>query len=96
METRRWIRLVALVWRACRSREAIWCFAALVRARFCELLSSKAPKGGSDLFLVGLVLGHGRDPSDPHAEVLEKTVRSGCEVGVDRRTSGPSAFRVPA
>jgi c-di-GMP-related signal transduction protein len=34
---------------------------ALVRARFCELLSPKAPKAESDLFLVGLV-----------SEVLEK------------------------
>jgi c-di-GMP-related signal transduction protein len=53
-ETRRWIRLVALV-SAGMQKSTDLVLSALVRARFCELLSSKAPKGESDLFLVGMV-----------------------------------------
>ena len=53
-ETRRWIRLVALV-SAGLLKSTDLVLSALVRTRFCELLSPKAPKAESDLFLVGLV-----------------------------------------
>jgi len=53
-ETRRWIRPVALI-SAGMLKSSDLVLSALVRARFCELLSPKAPKAESDLFLVGLV-----------------------------------------
>jgi c-di-GMP-related signal transduction protein len=53
-ETRRWIRLVALV-SAGLQRSSDPVLSALVRARFCELLSMKIPRTQSDLFLVGMV-----------------------------------------
>ena len=53
-EVRRWIRLVATLGAGQnRSSELVLC--ALVRARFCELLSPKIPHGESDLFLMGLL-----------------------------------------
>jgi c-di-GMP-related signal transduction protein len=53
-ETRRWIRLVALVSAGLQSSSDL-VLSALVRARFCELLSMKIPRTQSDLFLVGMV-----------------------------------------
>jgi c-di-GMP-related signal transduction protein len=53
-EVRRWIRLVAtLTAGQNKSRELVQ--SALVRARFCELLSPKIKPNTSDLFLVGLL-----------------------------------------
>ncbi len=52
-EVRRWVRLVAtLAAGSGKSSELV--LAALVRGRFCELLSSKIEHGQSDLFLMGL------------------------------------------
>jgi c-di-GMP-related signal transduction protein len=52
-EVRRWVRLVAtLAAGSGKSSELV--AAALVRGRFCELLSSKIQHEGSDLFLLGL------------------------------------------
>lgn len=52
-EIRRWVRLVAtLAAGSGKSTELV--LAALVRGRFCELLSSKIQHGESDLFLMGL------------------------------------------
>ncbi len=52
-EVRRWVRLVAtLAAGSGKSSELV--SAALVRGRFCELLSSKIQHEGSDLFLLGL------------------------------------------
>jgi len=53
-EVRRWVRLVATLSAAQDApRELV--LSALVRARFCELLSPKIQHGGSDLFLLGLL-----------------------------------------
>jgi c-di-GMP-related signal transduction protein len=53
-EVRRWIRLVATLG-AGQSKGSALVLSALVRARFCELLSPKIPHGDSDLFLMGLL-----------------------------------------
>jgi len=53
-ETRRWVRLVATLGAAQqKSNELV--VMALVRARFCELLSPKVQHGECDLFLMGLL-----------------------------------------
>lgn len=53
-EVRRWIRLVATL-AAGQGKSNDLVLTALVRARFCELLSPKIPHGDSDLFLMGLL-----------------------------------------
>jgi c-di-GMP-related signal transduction protein len=53
-EVRRWVRLVATL-TAGEKRSSELLVNAMVRARFCELLSSKIPHGESDLFLMGLL-----------------------------------------
>ncbi len=53
-EIRRWIRLVTLV-SAGEQRTSDLVLSALVRARFCELVSMKIPRTQSDLFLLGMV-----------------------------------------
>jgi c-di-GMP-related signal transduction protein len=53
-EVRRWIRLVATLG-AGQGKTTDLVLAALVRARFCELLSPKINHGDSDLFLMGLL-----------------------------------------
>ena len=53
-EVRRWIRLVAtLTAGQGKSRELV--LSAMVRARFCELLSPHVKRGSSDLFLIGML-----------------------------------------
>jgi c-di-GMP-related signal transduction protein len=53
-EVRRWIRLVATLG-AGQDKASDLVLAALVRARFCELLSPKIQHGDSDLFLMGML-----------------------------------------
>jgi c-di-GMP-related signal transduction protein len=53
-EVRRWIRLVATLG-AGQGRTSELVLSAIVRARFCELLSPKIAHGDSDLFLMGLL-----------------------------------------
>ena len=53
-EVRRWIRLVATLG-AGQGKSSELVLSAMVRARFCELLSPKIPHGDSDLFLLGLL-----------------------------------------
>jgi c-di-GMP-related signal transduction protein len=53
-EVRRWIRLVATLG-AGQGKTTDLVLSALVRARFCELLSSKIQHGDSDLFLMGML-----------------------------------------
>jgi len=53
-EIRRWVRLVAAVG-AGREKPSDLLLAALVRARFGELLARRVPHGKSDLFLLGLL-----------------------------------------
>ena len=52
-EIRRWIRLVTLV-SAGMLKSSDLLLSALVRARFCELVSTRIPRTQSDLFLVGM------------------------------------------
>jgi len=53
-EIRRWVRLVATLG-AAQGKSSELVLSALVRARYCELLSPKIPHGHSDLFLLGLL-----------------------------------------
>ncbi|HUK23626.1 MAG TPA: HDOD domain-containing protein [Terriglobales bacterium] len=53
-EVRRWVRLVATL-AGGRQKSSELVTAALVRARFCELLSPKIPHGDSDPFFLGLL-----------------------------------------
>jgi c-di-GMP-related signal transduction protein len=53
-EVRRWIRLVATLG-AGQGKTSELVLSAIVRARFCELLSPKIPHGDSDLFLMGFL-----------------------------------------
>jgi c-di-GMP-related signal transduction protein len=53
-EVRRWVRLVVTL-AAGQNRSSELVSSALVRARFCELLSPKVQHGDSDLFLLGLL-----------------------------------------
>jgi len=53
-EVRRWIRLVATLG-AGKDKTTELVLSALVRARFCELLSPAVEHGDSDLFLLGLL-----------------------------------------
>jgi c-di-GMP phosphodiesterase len=70
-ESRRWIRLAAVI-SAGMLKSSDLVLSALVRARFCELLSPKAPKGESDLFLVGLLSLRDAILEVPIAEVWDK------------------------
>jgi c-di-GMP-related signal transduction protein len=53
-EVRRWVRLVATL-EAGQHKSSELVLGALVRARFCELLSYKIPQVQCDLFLMGLL-----------------------------------------
>jgi EAL and modified HD-GYP domain-containing signal transduction protein len=53
-ETRRWLHLVATL-AAGQNKTSALILAALVRARFCELLGLKSRRRDSDLFLLGLL-----------------------------------------
>ncbi len=53
-EVRRWVRLVATL-SAGQDKSSELVTSALIRARFCELLSLKTHYTGSDLFLMGLM-----------------------------------------
>jgi c-di-GMP-related signal transduction protein len=53
-EVRRWLRLVATL-SAGQNKPSDLVLSALVRARFCELLTPAVKHGESDLFLVGLL-----------------------------------------
>lgn len=70
-EARRWIRLVATL-AAGQDKSSELVLSALVRARFCELLSPKVPHGDSDLFLMGLLSMMDAILETPMAKVLEK------------------------
>jgi c-di-GMP-related signal transduction protein len=69
-EVRRWIRLVALVSAGMdKSSDMVLC--ALVRARFCELLSPRVGQTESDLFLLGLLSMMDAILEIPMTQVLE-------------------------
>jgi EAL and modified HD-GYP domain-containing signal transduction protein len=69
-EIRRWVRLVATLG-AAQDKSTELVTLALVRARFCELLSPKIKHGDSDLFLLGLLSLIDTILEMPMATVLE-------------------------
>jgi len=70
-EVRRWIRLVATLG-AGQGKSSDLVLAALVRARFCELLSPKIQRGYSDLFLMGMLSLMDTILEIPMRQVLDK------------------------
>ena len=70
-EVRRWVRLVAMMG-AGKDKASDLVVSALVRARFCELLSPKVQHGDSDLFLMGLLSVMDAILEMPMSKVLEK------------------------
>ena len=69
-EVRRWIRLVATLG-AGQGKSSDLVLSALVRGRFCELLSPSVGAGESDLFLMGLLSLMDAILEIPMARVLE-------------------------
>lgn len=89
-EVRRWVRLVATL-DAGQNKCSELVLSALVRARFCELLSPSVGHGDSDLFLMGLLSLMDAILEIPMARVLEN-------VPVDKESKavllgGPSRLR---
>jgi len=70
-EVRRWVRLVVTL-AAGQNKSIDLVLSALVRARFCELLSPKVKHGETDLFLLGLLSLMDSILELPMTEVLEK------------------------
>ncbi len=70
-EVRRWVRLVVTL-AAGQNKSSDLVLSALVRARFCELLSPKIKHGESDLFLLGLLSLMDSILELPMTAVLEK------------------------
>ncbi|HUJ95155.1 MAG TPA: HDOD domain-containing protein [Terriglobales bacterium] len=77
-EVRRWVRLVVTLG-AGQERASELVLSALVRARFCELLSPRIQHGDSDLFLMGLLSVMDAILDLPMTEVLNR-------VAVDQET----------
>lgn len=69
-EIRRWVRLVATLG-AAQQKSGELVTMALVRARFCELMSPKIQHGDSDLFFMGLLSMMDVILETPMAQVLE-------------------------
>ena len=69
-EVRRWVRLVVTL-SAGQHKSSEIVLSALVRARFCELLSPKTKYGDSDLFLMGLLSLMDSILEIPMSEVLD-------------------------
>jgi c-di-GMP-related signal transduction protein len=70
-EVRRWVRLVVTL-AAGQNKSSDLVLSALIRARFCELLSPKIKHGESDLFLLGLLSLMDSILELPMTAVLEK------------------------
>jgi c-di-GMP-related signal transduction protein len=73
-EVRRWVRLVVTL-AAGQNQSSDLVLSALVRARFCELLSPKIKHGETDLFLLGL-LSLGFHPGTSHDRRCWRRCRS--------------------
>jgi c-di-GMP-related signal transduction protein len=69
-EIRRWIRLVAMLG-AGQGKSSDLVLTALVRARFCELLSPRIQRGDSDLFLMGMLSLMDKILELPMRQILE-------------------------
>ena len=69
-EVRRWIRLVVTL-TAAQDKPSELVTAALIRARFCELLSARVGHCGADLFLMGLLSLMDVILEVPMAKILE-------------------------
>ena len=69
-ETRRWLHLVATL-AGGRNKTSALILAALVRARFCELLGMKSGQRDSDLFLMGLLSLMDAILDMPMAEIMK-------------------------
>jgi len=69
-ETRRWLHLVAAL-AAGQNKTSALVLAALVRARFCELLGLKSQQRHSDLFLMGLLSLMDAILEIPMAEIMK-------------------------
>jgi c-di-GMP-related signal transduction protein len=70
-EVRHWIRLVATLG-AGQGKTADLVLSAIVRARFCELVSPKTPHGESELFLMGMLSMMDVILEIPKSQVLDK------------------------
>ena len=70
-EVRRWVRLVVTL-AAGQNRPGDLVLSAMVRARFCELLSPKIKHGESDMFLLGLLSLMDAILEVPMSDVLDK------------------------
>lgn len=70
-EVRRWVRLATTL-AASQNKASEILLAALVRARFCELLSPRINPGEADLFLMGLLSLLDAILEIPIAEILER------------------------
>ena len=70
-EVRRWVRMVVTL-AAGQNKSSDLVISAMVRARFCELLSPKIKHGESDLFLLGLLSLMDAILDLPMSDVLEK------------------------
>lgn len=70
-EVRRWVRLVVTL-AAGQNKSSDLVLSALVRGRFCELLSPRIKHGESDLFLLGLLSLMDSILDLPMTDVLEK------------------------
>jgi c-di-GMP-related signal transduction protein len=70
-EVRRWVRLVVTL-AAGQNKSSDLVLSALVRARFCELLSPKVKHGETDLFLLGLLSLMDSILELPMTDVLER------------------------
>lgn len=69
-EVRRWVRLVATL-TAGQDKSSELVTSALIRARFCELLSARVGHCGADLFLMGLLSLMDAILEIPMAKILE-------------------------
>ncbi|HZZ17523.1 MAG TPA: HDOD domain-containing protein [Candidatus Sulfotelmatobacter sp.] len=91
-EVRRWIRLVATLG-AGQGKSSDLVLAALVRARFCELLSPKIKSVDSDLFLMGMLSLMDTILEIPMRQVLDKVaVDRECKTVLLGESSGLQPF----
>jgi EAL and modified HD-GYP domain-containing signal transduction protein len=91
-EVRRWVRLVATLG-AGQGKPSDLVLAALVRARFCELLSSKIKRADSDLFLMGMLSLMDTILEIPMRQMLEKVaVDRECKAVLLGESSGLQPF----